>query len=91
MDETFLKPYNPDDVEEGQLYAVMKYMDSMEVMGIEAKLPKGQSFIPVFDDYDIAYEQSENGKYQILLIEKVSNKWTKKKRSNKSLQNAKKK
>ena len=41
---------------ERKVYAVFGLFKSLSADGIKSNLPKGQYFIPVFDDYDEAKE-----------------------------------
>ena len=64
-----MKKYKEGEEPENSLYAVVRKMTSLKVMGKAIELPKGQAFIPVFDKYEDAYNWSEDGKYRILVME----------------------
>lgn len=43
-----------------KVYAVFCILDTLTVMGVDAKLPKGQYIMPIFEDYEEAVKYSAN-------------------------------
>lgn len=52
-----------------KIYVVMKAVNSLLIYGQVQKLPEGEYCIPAFLDEDKAKEHSDNGKYQITIME----------------------
>lgn len=57
-------------MKENEFYMVMRLNSSMIAHGLEANLPDGQYYVPVFTDYSKALEYSQNGKFKILVVTK---------------------
>lgn len=52
-----------------KLYVVMRIDKFIMVNNEDQKLPDGQFILPVFEDYNVALEYSNNGKYEIIEME----------------------
>ncbi|HSH25014.1 MAG TPA: hypothetical protein VLA13_05700 [Massilibacterium sp.] len=55
-----------------KVYAVMKMTNKVDVNGITSELPKGEHFIPVFEDRKKA-EKHANGKFVVMPMEVPNN------------------
>lgn len=52
-------------------YVVMKLVETINVDGVETRLPTGQYILPAFNDKELAKEYSCDGKYKIVEMERV--------------------
>lgn len=51
-------------------YVVMKLLETVNVDGVETRLPTGQYILPAFDDKELAKEYTCDGKYKIVEMER---------------------
>lgn len=55
------------------LYGVLRIDKSMEFLGVDLPLPKGQYVMPIFEDMEEAVKCSQNGKFKIVTFETIQN------------------
>lgn len=48
----------------------MKLLETVNVDGVETRLPTGQYILPAFDDKELAKEYTCDGKYKIVEMER---------------------